>query len=123
VASPVTFQLKFGSLGPGNGYLNGPFGIAVDASGNLWVADSLNRRIEEFDLNGNFLQTVSGVFSSPSPYSIAIDIAGDIWAADYNLNEIFDFSSTGLLLFTTGTTGGAPGQLFHPTCLAWGAIL
>ena len=31
-----------GSLGSGNGQLNYPWGIAVDAPGNVWVADSGN---------------------------------------------------------------------------------
>jgi hypothetical protein len=35
-------------LGSGNGQLNNPDGVAVDGSGNVWVADSQNSRIVEF---------------------------------------------------------------------------
>ena len=36
-----------------------PRGVAVDSSGNIYVADTGNNRIQKFDENGNFL--TSGV--------------------------------------------------------------
>ena len=42
------FQSSFGSFGSGNGQFNGPTGIAVDSSGNIYVTDNNNNRVEEF---------------------------------------------------------------------------
>jgi tripartite motif-containing protein 71 len=46
-----------GSPGSGNGQLDDPKGVAVDTKGNLYVVDSGNNRIQEFDSNGIFLKT------------------------------------------------------------------
>lgn len=40
------FLLKFGSNGEGNGQFNAPTGVAVDANGNIVVADWGNSRIQ-----------------------------------------------------------------------------
>jgi hypothetical protein len=58
VASACTFILKFGTVGSGNGQFLTPRGIAVDPSGNVYVADGSgdsNGQIQKFDANGNFL--------------------------------------------------------------------
>src|SRR5215510_13677545 len=47
---PCTFILKWGVLSvPGNGQFNGPFGVATDGSGHVYVADTGNDRIQKFD--------------------------------------------------------------------------
>ncbi len=38
-----------------NGYFNYPFGVTLDISGNIWVADYYNNRVEEFSPSGNYL--------------------------------------------------------------------
>ncbi len=37
------------------GELSGPFDVAVDDQGNVFVADTYNHRIQKFDANGNFI--------------------------------------------------------------------
>ena len=62
---------QFGSKGSGNGQLEFPGGIGVDASGNLYVSDSANDRIEEFTPAGVFVGTFgssgsgNGQFNEP----------------------------------------------------------
>jgi NHL repeat len=46
----------FGGEGSDAGQLNTPRGVAVDSSGNVYVADSGNRRIEEFSSSGAFVK-------------------------------------------------------------------
>lgn len=54
--------LKFGSNGEGNGQFNAPTGVAVDANGNIIVADWGNSRIQV----SSCLVTVSCMSSFPS---------------------------------------------------------
>ena len=39
-------------MGPGNGQFEAPNGIAVDSLGNVYVADTNNRRLQKFDVVG-----------------------------------------------------------------------
>ncbi|MBI4378159.1 MAG: SBBP repeat-containing protein [Nitrospinae bacterium] len=41
-------EFKMGSSGTGDGQFNHPVGIAVDSSGNVYVADEYNHRIQKF---------------------------------------------------------------------------
>ena len=47
--------LKFGTHGNGKGTFNGPYSIAMDNTGVLYVADSQNRLIQKFSGNGEFI--------------------------------------------------------------------
>ena len=58
---------SWGEPGDQPGQLNTPHSIAVDANGNVYVADRGNRRIQVFDGNGKFLrQIVIDVPSDPN---------------------------------------------------------
>ena len=46
---------KWGEYGDGDGQLNGPAGIAFDAEENIYVADSLNHRVQKFTKDGEFI--------------------------------------------------------------------
>ena len=37
-------------------FFNSPFGVAVDSSGNVYVADTYNHRIQKFDSSGTLLE-------------------------------------------------------------------
>jgi DNA-binding beta-propeller fold protein YncE len=53
----VVYQRSFGEPGSGAGQLSQPTGIAVnETTGDVYVADRDNHRIEQFDSNGNFIR-------------------------------------------------------------------
>ncbi len=41
-------EISWGGMGSGNGQFNCPLGVAVDTSGNIYVVDAGNARIEKF---------------------------------------------------------------------------
>lgn len=91
-----------------------PGGCAVDAEGNLYVADTMNNRIEIFDADGQFIRTFGkngdgpGYFSRPK--GVAIDGDGHIWVADGMQDRVQVFDKTGQLLIAFGGHGLMPGQ-------------
>jgi DNA-binding beta-propeller fold protein YncE len=68
-----------GGKGSGKGQFDAPTAIAVDANGNILVADTGNGRIEKFSPNGTFVTSI-GQFEAPN--GIAIDRAGNIYVAE-----------------------------------------
>ncbi|HLJ39961.1 MAG TPA: peptidyl-alpha-hydroxyglycine alpha-amidating lyase family protein [Candidatus Acidoferrales bacterium] len=51
--------MSWGEPGDGPGQFNTPHSIAVDANGNVYVADRGNRRIQVFDGEGKFLRQIT----------------------------------------------------------------
>jgi streptogramin lyase len=74
-----------------------PTGVAVDASGNVWLADYSGFSIVELDANGNPLHTVSTVPGNTAPQGIAVDGGGNVWTSNYygdSITEIAGGSGT-----------------------------
>ncbi|HEV3071947.1 MAG TPA: hypothetical protein VGY76_11040 [Solirubrobacteraceae bacterium] len=56
-----TFVFSFGAAGSGDGQLNEPYGVAVnEATGDLYVADRGNNRVEIFDREGHYVGQFNG---------------------------------------------------------------
>ena len=81
-----TFITKWGSNGTADGQFSNPHGVAVDSSGNVYVADCDNNRIQKFNSNGTFITkwgsngTADGQFSNPD--GVAVDSSGNVYVAD-----------------------------------------
>lgn len=91
-----------------------PGGLAVDADGNLYVADTLNNRIEIFDADGKFVSTFGKSGDGPGyfarPKGVAIDSDGHIWVADGVQDRVQVFNKEAHLLISFGGHGLLPGQ-------------
>jgi sugar lactone lactonase YvrE len=78
------------------------FGVATDASGNVWVADQIIQSLDRFtpaDLkNGNGASvTLSLVNVTPSlPTGLAFDAAGNAWIASFGPSEIYEIPASAL---------------------------
>jgi len=88
-----------GVAGNGPGQFAEPRGLAVDGSGNLYVADSKNSRIEVFDANGNFLRAFGmrgpGEGQLNEPCGVAVSAAGEVFVADTWNHRVARFGSNG----------------------------
>jgi sugar lactone lactonase YvrE len=94
-----------------NSGLNYPLGLALDGSGNLYVANAGNNTIEEFNSSG-----VGSVFATSGldyPVGLAFDSSGNLYVANAGNNTIEEFNSNGTgSVFATASSGlDLPGGL------------
>jgi hypothetical protein len=105
-AVPNDFTLALNFTGGG---LYGPYAVAIDASGNAWVADWAFTRtsgsaVTEIASSGAFLTGATGFTNAAiyTPDTIAVDDSGNAWIGDNSPSSSFDFaneiSSAGSLL-------------------------
>jgi hypothetical protein len=120
----VTFVSKFGSAGTGNGQFRAPRGLAIDSSGNVYVGDGNNSRVQKFTASGGFLTrwgslgTGNGQFGQNSTYSIAISPSNSVFVSDRNNHRIQRFTQSGGFVSRFGAFGNDPGELNGPQGVA-----
>jgi VCBS repeat-containing protein len=116
--TPPAFVIKWGSTGNTAGQFSFPQGVAVDATGNVYVADRDNNRIQKFSSSGTFLADLgtsgSGAGQFSGPRGVAVEASGDFYVADTGNQRIQKFSSSGTFLIEWGTSGSAAGQFSGP---------
>ena len=113
--------------------LNSPTGLAVDSSGNLYIADSANNVIRRVDAKTGIITTVAGDYAADKandglggfsgdggpatsaqlndPQGIAVDGAGDLFIADTFNNAIREVTPAGTITTVVNAApaaGGAP---------------
>jgi sugar lactone lactonase YvrE len=105
-AATPTYSSSFGSPGTGSGQLSRPEGMAMDTEGDIWVADSLDNRLEEFNGSGGYMGKIAPESGSrcalTRPTAIAIDAAGDLWVTDSGVQKVVEFSGSGNCLAVVG---------------------
>ncbi|MEQ1897703.1 MAG: 6-bladed beta-propeller [Vicinamibacterales bacterium] len=110
-----------GKRGSEPGEFNFPTNLAVDRDGTLYVADTLNFRIQAFDAAGAFVREFGTLGDSPGnlnrPKGIGVDSAGHIYVVDASFNNFQIFDKEGHLLLFVGAHGSNPGEFFLPAGL------
>jgi RHS repeat-associated protein len=100
VGPPPVFVSSFGSEGGGEGQFYRPMGVAVDAHGDVWVADAYGSRIEKFSSSGGWIATYghfgSGEGEFEEPIGIAINQnTHNVYIADQNNNRVDELNESG----------------------------
>ncbi|HQU16950.1 MAG TPA: NHL repeat-containing protein [Gammaproteobacteria bacterium] len=120
VEPPYRLVQTWGGEGTAPGRFRNPIGIAY-GSGRVYVADSLNHRIQVFTPDGRFVRAIS-VPDQGRPMNIAVH-DGKVYAADYWNDDVLVFGRDGTLertFGTPGTAGSAPGRFNSPAGVAVG---
>ena len=139
-----TTETTWGSFGSGNGQFWYPNGIATDSKGNVYVADTINHRVQKFDGAGNFLAKWGSECHWPTkrtpqhcydpdgagplalgdgqfsyPFGIAIDSKDNVYVGSgWNNHRVQKFDSQGNFLAKWGAYGNGDGQFKRPRGIA-----
>ncbi len=118
MADEYVFERKWGSQGAGNGQFYNPRGVAVDASGIVYVADLSNYRIQNFNSSGTYI-TQWGSFGSGDGkfytlHGAAVDASGNVYVADTKNYRIQKFNSSGTYITQWGSYGSGDGKFSDP---------
>jgi hypothetical protein len=123
-----------------NATLNDPCSVAVDAAGNVFIADAGNNRIRQVNANG-IITTVAGNGTAPyagdggaatnaslnAPAYVTVDATGDLFIADGANGRIREVSTGGIITTVAGNgTNGFSGDggdatlasLYYPNAVA-----
>lgn len=111
-----------GTPGSDPGEFNEPFGVGVDASGNVYIADKLNHRVQKFDASGTFLLewgiegTQDGEFVQVSEVAVGDDAL--VYTADRGNHRVQVFAQDGTYVKQWGCFGPAANNFNFPTDIA-----
>lgn len=108
-----------------NASLSAPFGVAIDAAGNLLIADTVNGRIRRVDAVTGMITTIAGTgpapYGQPSfggddgpatsgrfdfPIAVALDGSGNILVSDFRNNRVRRIDPSGILSTFAGNGQG-----------------
>jgi|APTNR8051073442_1049403.scaffolds.fasta_scaffold10129_3 sugar lactone lactonase YvrE len=112
VLGQAGFVTRNAASPPSASSMNAPMGLHIDDSGDLWVADSTNRRVLRFDNavglangaaaggvlgQGSFVTNTSGSGAGAfaDPVAVTVDGTGTLWVADRSNNRVSGFPLAG----------------------------
>jgi DNA-binding beta-propeller fold protein YncE len=113
---------RIGAIGgaPGGDFsqFSYPTYVTLDPEGNVFVADTLNSRVQKFDPHGNFITSLGkpgsnwGEFDKPK--GVALDTFGNVYVVDTSWSNVQIFNPKGQILLFFGGRGPIPGMMKNP---------
>lgn len=117
-----TYRDQFGSPGKTPGLFNLPAGLCFNREGRLVVCDDHNCRLQVFDAEGRFVETLGTTQAQKgllcSPIGIAMDFHGRYVITEFGSHCVTFLSPQGDILNCVRSVGKGYGQFVHPRGIA-----
>ncbi len=117
-----SFVRQWGTHGGEPGQFNRAMAVAMGVSGEIFVADTTNHRVQCFDGEGELLRIIGEPGESPGklkfPHDIAIAPDGSLLVCEYGSHRISRFDPDGEFTGAFGKPGRAPGEFNSPRGVA-----
>ena len=112
----ISVSDTFKKLTNGKGQFRYPHGIACDSTGNVYVADTCNDRIQVFTAEGKFLRMFGrsggGRGELNKPYCVAVDSGDVVYVSEQGNCRVSVFTSEGRFVASFGKGEGLGGLKF-----------
>ena len=108
------------------GRLAKPLGMAADRAGHVYVVDGTAKRVQVYDLDGNYVKSIGTQEVLERPSGVAVNADGsriyvvDTGGVESENHGVDVFDADGNLIRTIGTRGSAEGQFNLPLNAATG---
>ncbi|MFZ2051951.1 MAG: SMP-30/gluconolactonase/LRE family protein [Solirubrobacteraceae bacterium] len=100
-----TSYCQAGTAGTGAGQLDWPQGVAIDSSGDVWVAEYDSNRIQEFNAEGQYLHSYGSAGTGDGQFEGPLNIAfsgSDLYVTELNNNRLQELTTSGAFVKTIG---------------------
>jgi DNA-binding beta-propeller fold protein YncE len=111
--------LRFGEPGDQPGQFAHPTNLALGPQGTIYITDTSNFRLQEFDLEGEFIRAIGTAGNTPGtfarPKGVSLDRDGHIYVVDAAFQNVQILHTDGGALMSFGTPGEEIDSINLPT--------
>ena len=114
----LNFIGSIGSRGNGRGEFDRPYDVAFDTTGNMYVVEFGNGRVQVMDSSGQFIrmfcQERQGKLNGPTALHIADEY---VYVSDCSNHRIAIYATSGQYVTSFGRCGEEEGVFWYPHCI------
>src|SRR5579864_6137137 len=114
----MVFPSALTCLAATNPALNYPQGLAVDAKGNLYVANNGGNQVLVYKASYEPVPAMTITKNVSQPTAVAFDSSGNLWVADFGTDSITEYGPNGV----QKPRGTQTKNVHHPLALAFDAL-
>ena len=114
----LNFIRSSGSRGSGRGEFDRPRDIAFDTTGNMFVVEHDNNRVQVMDSSGQFIRMFDQEREGKLRYPTALHIADKyVYVSDRGNNRIAVYETSGQYVTSFGRRGEGEREFRYPFCI------
>ncbi len=114
-------KVRVGGNSQGEYGFHYPTGVTASANGDIYVADTLNFRVQALNPERQFRKSFGEAGDAPGyfsrPKAVAVDSEHHVYVVDALFDNVQIFDAEGRLLLAFGKPGSGPGEFWLPNAI------